>query len=337
MVVSAAFGELTEVLERLESSDAAVRNVDIGEQFVDERDEITADLTVGVPVLDGVELLDGVSVEAENFDLKDECVNVDLTVTLAVDETETTYRSGSARAGGSTSRSNGVPAYKDPEALRAVYEKHDTFPEMTEALGADVTSETVRRYMVEYDIHDPSDSGPSVQPGTAVESTGDAANGNDGNGEASAADGENTDDFGHAGRNTAETPDARGTHDASTDEGTAEDDGTATDESPSTTERDEASVAELIAATDGGDGDDSLVADGFGIPRDLTVSELATVVNGSNTVYEVKQRLDVDQDHARRLLNETALLDLVTQRIGAEQIRVSPREVRRRIERNSSA
>jgi len=54
-------------------------------------------------------------------------------------------------------------------------------------------------------------------------------------------------------------------------------------------------------------------------------------------VYEVKQRLDVDQDHARRLLKETALLDLVTQRIGAEQIRVSPREVRRRIERNSSA
>jgi len=66
----------------------------------------------------------------------------------------------------------------------------------------------------------------------------------------------------------------------------------------------------------------------------LTVGELTTIVNESSTVYEVKTKLGVNQDLARRLLKETALIDLVTQRLGAEQISVSPREVRRRIALN---
>jgi hypothetical protein len=344
MVVSAAFGELTEVLECLESSDATVKNVEIGERMMGEQDEITADLTVGVPVLAGVELRDGVSVEAKNFDLQDECVDIELSVTLEVEEVKSGYGAVAARGGSSHEQAGSitVPSYKDPDALRTVYERYDTFPEMTEALGADVTSETVRRYMVEYDIHDPNDTRPQVHRQAAEQAETETAT--DLRDESSTSD----------RTNDATTEESSGTSEGDTSEPTNEGAAAVERESPDVTdgengsgepesedsetaERDETSVAELIAATDSGDGDDSLVADGLGIPKDLTVSELATIVNESNTLYEVKQQLGVNQEHARRLLKETALMDLVTQRLGADQIRVSPREIRRRINRGASA
>jgi hypothetical protein len=47
------------------------------------------------------------------------------------------------------------PAYRDPERLAAVYAAEDTFPEMRDALGADVSAQTVRRHMIRHGIHDP--------------------------------------------------------------------------------------------------------------------------------------------------------------------------------------
>jgi hypothetical protein len=235
---------------------------------------------------------------------------------------------------------------------------------MTEALGADVTSETVRRYMVEYDIHDPNDTRPQVHRHAAEQAETETSNSesasSDGSAEPTAAGSTETatdlrdEASGRDRANDATTEETSGTSEGDKSEPTNE--GAATverespdvtddengsgepeSEGPETAERDETSVAELIAATDSGDGDDSLVADGLGIPKDLTVSELATIVNKSNTLYEVKQQLGVNQEHARRLLKETAMMDLVTQRLGADQIRVSPREVRRRINRGASA
>jgi len=58
-----------------------------------------------------------------------------------------------------------VPPFKNPDLLADVYESCDTFSEMADSLGMDVTAETVRRYMIDYDIHQPesyrtgSDSG----------------------------------------------------------------------------------------------------------------------------------------------------------------------------------
>jgi hypothetical protein len=49
-----------------------------------------------------------------------------------------------------------VPPFRDPELLRNIYETHDTFAEMAEALDMSVTGETVRRYMIDYDIHQPN-------------------------------------------------------------------------------------------------------------------------------------------------------------------------------------
>ncbi|WP_226042675.1 hypothetical protein [Natrinema sp. DC36] len=365
MGVSDAFGGLTAVLEYLETTDAEVKNVEIGKQAIQERDEITANLTVGVPVLADDEFHDGISIRGDNVDLKDSYANIDLSVTLSVEESQRGYGSSPTSVGMSSERasSNAVPAYKDPNALRDVYEQYDTFPEMTEALGVDVTSETVRRYMVEYDIHDPSDTKQvrnhtDLDQNTPDPSSKDLAE-ESGSGKPNAAPsetigGETTASFGEdksagsvedgvpvtatkkrpASIRTENSDATTGTNGDGTGENSRDDapEGGIDDEDPS--EKDDTSVAELLAEANSESGDDSLMADGHGIPKGLTVGELTTIVNESSTVYEVKTKLGVNQDLARRLLKETALIDLVTQRLGAEQIRVSPREVRRRIAPN---
>jgi len=341
MVVSAAFDELTEVLQCLESSDAEVKNVEVGERMVGEKDEITADLTVGLPVLTGVELRDEVSIEVDGFDIENDRVDVDLSVSIPVSGSSPSSVGASRNSTGS----NAVPSYKDPEALAAVYERYDTFPEMTEALGADVTSETVRRYMVEYDIHDPSDSRPRAHTfaASAAESDG-SAQGTSSEPEADdSADGanaaESVSDAPDDTERPPDGPDGSGVTDGDPVAGAdpAEPDDEREDGDPSgpdTPDSDIAgeSVAELIAARDSEDSDDSLVADGLGIPKGLTAAELAAIVNEANTLYEAKERLDMDRDHARRLLGKLDLIDLVTRRLGADQITVSPAEIQRRID-----
>ena len=76
--------------------------------------------------------------------------------------------------GASAGRSRGVPPFKDPELLKEVYDTHDTFAEMADALEMDVTGETVRRYMIDFDIHQPnsyrsgSDDGATEEDETQV-------------------------------------------------------------------------------------------------------------------------------------------------------------------------
>jgi len=53
-------------------------------------------------------------------------------------------------------RNDAVPPYEDTPYLQAVYERHDTFDEMREVIEMDVSTETVRRYMIDVDVHDPS-------------------------------------------------------------------------------------------------------------------------------------------------------------------------------------
>ncbi len=53
-------------------------------------------------------------------------------------------------------RSADVPAYDDTDYLRVLYESCETFTEMSDRIEMDVAAETVRRYMIEADIHDPT-------------------------------------------------------------------------------------------------------------------------------------------------------------------------------------
>jgi len=63
---------------------------------------------------------------------------------------------GDADPAAETERDREVPPFKDPDLLASVYGSCDTFAEMAETLEMDVTAETVRRYMIDYDIHEPN-------------------------------------------------------------------------------------------------------------------------------------------------------------------------------------
>ena len=85
---------------------------------------------------EGVKTVPGSSTSAEDIENRDD---------------ETT----AANEDHSNSSSN-KPQYQDPQRLQAVYEANETFEDMKEALDVDVTAQTVREYMIEYEIHNPS-------------------------------------------------------------------------------------------------------------------------------------------------------------------------------------
>jgi len=132
--------------------------------------------------------------------------------------------------------------FKDPELLQEVYDTHDTFAEMAEALEMDVTGETVRRYMIDYDIHQPK----SYQT-------------------------ESTESLG--------------------------------------------SDEEML-----------VLSDGVGLPDNVEVEELIETVNESNTIYEVKEDLDLERKEAHEILKKLNLVDLVMGRLSNDRNRDITRE-----------
>jgi hypothetical protein len=164
-------------------------------------------------------------------------------------------------AGGppATDRERDVPPFRDPDLLAEVYESCDTFAEMTDAIGMDVTAETVRRYMIDYGIHQPNsyDTGGGAEDPDAADAEGDAE---------------------------PRTPDA--------------------DE----------------------DGSPVVLADGIGLPDDVTVETLIETVKASNTLYEVERDIGVEREDALDMLRELNLLDLVVGRLSTQDRREIGRE-----------
>jgi len=146
--------------------------------------------------------------------------------------------SGSGSGDRESSEGRDLPPFKDPDRLAEVYESCETFAEMAETLEMDVTAETVRRYMIDFDIHEPD---------------------------------------------TYQT---------------------------------------------GGDGPENRVvlSDGIGLPDDVDAEDLVETVERSNTIYEVKQDIDIDRDDALEMLQELNLLDLVVGRLATEGERDITRE-----------
>jgi hypothetical protein len=70
------------------------------------------------------------------------------------EETEDDH-SGTERELAAT-RNEDLPPYDDTEYLQCLYDSFDTFTEMAEEIEMDVASETVRRYMTEAGVHEPS-------------------------------------------------------------------------------------------------------------------------------------------------------------------------------------
>jgi len=164
-------------------------------------------------------------------------------------------------------RDRDVPPFEDTELLAHVYESCDTFAEMADEIEMDVTAETVRRYMVDHDIHEPNSYDTD-------------------------SDGDETD---------ADT-------------------------------WEEATVDASATAVDGGIGDGRddrdtpvVIADGIGLPDDVTVETLIETVRRSNTIYEFKREVGIERDRALDVLRELNLLDFFAGRLDSDV----EREIRR--------
>jgi hypothetical protein len=189
MRVGSALQELGGFLEECERREGvlAVETVDCIELAQPGRAEATVELTLDLRRANG----DGVGFRARDTEVRDDGslgfdvlsagpilpegdydlqVNpldaslepsgtVVVTLSLSMADGERT-RAGSAspeRDGPTTDRRDrDVPPFEDTDLLAGVYESCDTFREMADELEMDVTAETVRRYMVDHDIHEPN-------------------------------------------------------------------------------------------------------------------------------------------------------------------------------------
>lgn len=190
-------------------------------------------------------------------------------------------------------RDRELPPFKDPDLLAEVYDSCDTFAEMADAIDMDVTAETVRRYMIDFDIHQPN----SYRTGQNADSepADSVASGVDG-----AVDGQSENPEGEtAGGNRAS---ARPTSESDSLPGPAS------------------------GAADSGDADPVVLSDGLGLPDDVTAETLIETVKRSNTIYEVTQDIDLDRQDAFEMLHDLNLVDLVMGRLATEAEREITRE-----------
>lgn len=240
-----------------------------------EEDGLRGELSVEIGFLPDSLDVDGVSVTVTDVRVDDGAAVADLSVRLS---------EGAVVRATPSSGDPERPAYKDPERLRQVYEAHDTFPEMTEALGVDVTPKTVRNYMVEHGIHDPEI--------------------NKRNGESASSD---ADEAATAAAGAAEEDGVEGTEaaDACARTGAPDAGGTPADGNGSS-----GGLADAEPV-----GEEVVRSDGLGFPAGVTMQDLKRSVRSASTLYDVRRELGVDHEQARTLLKELNLLDLVYGRL----------------------
>ena len=171
--------------------------------------------------------------------------------------------------------------YKDPVRLREVYEAHETFPEMTEALGATVTPQTVRHHTIKHGIHQPKEQRDS-EP---------------------AAD-----------RETADPEPSEDDTESEPNRPANERESDATAETAETDVRDEAAESSDETATAADTDDGSVDVD---LPTHVTLDEIKRAVTESTTLFEVQRDLRTDRSTARRILRDLDLLDFVGGRVDA--------------------
>lgn len=337
MVIN-AFRQLSEVLERLESSGTDVQHVTVDQDLSESASELTAELAVEVPIAEeGTR--ESVSFASEAIDIENGRMSVDVTVTVSDDgsrndvdglsETATPPDTADARA---------VPAYKDPQRLREVYERHDTFPEMTAALNVDVTSETVRRHMVKHDIHDPDDARPlsytdatvtagddhvADEPAVVAESEVDEqpAREQPADSSADSADRSGQDD---------QSPQSAVTDGGSTSEMSGSVHGKPS--SGPTPSSDDESVDGGYPSAATTPVNDAVADDtGSRLPDDVTVGELTEAVVRSRTVHEVADTIGISQVAARHFLQEQDLINFVSHPLAGNKLTASVEAVSERL------
>ena len=166
---------------------------------------------------------------------------------------------------------------------------------MSRRIAMDVSSETVRRYMIEADIHQPASYDTASPDAEAVDS---------------AADSEDDVDS-VAGTEEEEEPTVDSENEMdSTDGGSVLD-----AEQPPAERLDRASIA----------------TDGLGLPADVRLEDIADAVVGAATVHEVQRQLGLERERTRDLLAELNLIDLVSRRLVDSDRTVSYEQVADRL------
>jgi hypothetical protein len=157
-------------------SEQGVTGLSLGEATMNTTGETRFVLESSTPVAPVGDHEVDVSVVDATIDA-DGSVNATLSASLAVDREGSTTGGVSSTTGASdepaeTAHARTVPPFRDPELLEEVYSSCETFEEMTDEIGMDVTAETVRRYMIDHGIHQPDSYDTADDP-----ETGDADNG----------------------------------------------------------------------------------------------------------------------------------------------------------------
>lgn len=210
-----------------------------------------------------------------------------------------------------TDEPDDVPVYRDPHALRDAYEAHDSFPAMREALGVDVSAQTVRRHMIRHGIHDPT-AATDDEAAETGDPTDDQAN-------ASEPATEIAEDS-TTGPESAETERGDTPGDHASDEPDEADDSATTDDDPHIPES-----APLV---------ETLPSD-VTAPADVTLAELKDAVRTADTLYDIQQQFDLDRTQARDLLGYLDLLELVHGRVATKREREELKaEIDSRIQQN---
>jgi len=175
---------------------------------------------------------------------------------------------------------------------------------MSRRIAMDVSSETVRRYMIEADIHQPASYDTASPDAEEVESPLDSDEVDP------AADSEDDVDS-VAGTEEEEDPtvDSENAMD-STDGGSVLD-----ADQPPAERLDRASIA----------------TDGLGLPADVRLQDIADAVVGAATVHEVQRQLGLERERTRDLLAELNLIDLVSRRLVDSDRTVSYEQVADRL------
>ncbi len=172
-------------------------------------------------------------------------------------------------------RNEDVPPYEDTEYLQCLYDSFDTFTAMADALEMDVASETVRRYMIDAGVHQPTTYDTSDETESRSEDDQSSTESN-------------------------KTPTRKGDHQYV--------------EAP-TVEREPSVEPIGTDETDEGEPQKPLIADGIGLPNDVELEELIDAVQSSMTLYDVQRQLGLDQRQTRELLEKLNLIDLVVKRV----------------------
>lgn len=176
-------------------------------------------------------------------------------------------------------RNTDIPLYKDEECLQYLYDSFRTFEEMAQCIETSVSSETVRRYMIEADIHEPSTYDTVGETVAADESSATEDGAED------------------------ETDEQTGVGEQA--EGAQPSPGMGSVQQRRT---DESDPNESLS-------DIQLVADGIGLPDGLTIEDLVDAIESSMTVFDVQRELGLSKERTEELLKRLNLIDLVMCRL----------------------